>query len=61
MLTYCVKCRKKTKYLDPKNFETKNNRLIMQSDCSVCEIKKSRFVREQEVEGLLTVYDSKHH
>ena len=35
-------------------FRTKNNRLVMQSKCSVCEIKKSRFVNEQEAKGLLS-------
>ena len=48
METYCGKCRKKTKYLDSKIFKTINNRLIMQSKCVVCGIKKSRFVKEQE-------------
>ena len=33
---------------------TKNNRLVMQSKCSVREIKKSRFVKEQEPKGLLS-------
>ena len=33
---------------------TKNNRLIIQSKCSVCRIKKSRFVKEQEAKGLLS-------
>ena len=33
---------------------TKNHRLIMQSKCPVCRIKKSRFVKEQEVKGLLS-------
>ena len=54
MLTYCVKCRKKTENLDSKIFKTKNNRLIMQSKCPVCGIKKSRFVKEQEAKGLLS-------
>ena len=54
METYCVKCRKKTENLDPKIFKTKNNRLIMQSKCSKCEIKKSRFVKEQEAKGLMS-------
>ena len=38
MKTYCIKC----------------NRLIMQSKCNVCRIKKSRFVKEQEAKGLLS-------
>ena len=54
MLTYCVKCRKITENLISKIFETKNDRLIMQSKCPVCEIKKSRFDKEQEAKGLLT-------
>ena len=54
MSTYCVKCKKDTENIDPKMFRTKNNRLIMQSKCPVCGIKKSRFVKEQEVKGLLS-------
>ena len=53
MKTYCVKCRKDTENIDPKMIRTKNNRLIMQSKCPVCGIKKSRFVKEQEAKGLL--------
>ena len=30
------------------------NRLLMQSKCSVCETKKSRFVKKQDAEGLLS-------
>ena len=41
MNTYCVKCRKDTENIDPKIVRTKyNNRLVMQSKCSVCGIKK---------------------
>ena len=54
MKTYCVKCRKDTENIDPKMFRTKNNRLVMQSKCSVCGIKKSRFVKKQEVKGLFS-------
>ena len=35
MKTYCVKCRKDTEKIDPKMVRTKNNRIIMQSRCSV--------------------------
>ena len=54
MLTYCVKCRKDTENIEPKMVRTKNNRLLMQSKCSACRIKKSRFVKEQEKKGLLS-------
>ena len=33
---------------------TKNGRLLMQSKCPVCGIKKSRFLKEQEAKGLLS-------
>ena len=54
MKTYCVKCRKNTDNSNWKIFKTKNNGLIMQSKCPACEIKKSRFVKEQEAKGLLS-------
>ena len=54
MKTYCMKCRQDTENINPKMVRTKNNRLIMQSKCSVCRIKKSRFVKEQEAKGLLS-------
>ena len=43
-----------TEDIDPKMVRTKNNRLFMQSECSVCGIKKSIFVKEQEAKGLLS-------
>ena len=54
MLTYCVRCRKKTENLHSKISKTKNNRLIMQSKCLQGGIKKSRFVKEQEAKGSLS-------
>ena len=49
-----VKCRTKTENLDPKIFKNKNNRLIMQSKCNKCGIKKSRFAKDREAKGLLS-------
>ena len=54
MKAYCVKCRKNTENIDPKMVREKNNKLIMQSKCPVCGIKKSRFVKEQEAKVLLS-------
>ena len=39
MKTNCMKCRNDTENIDPKMFRTKNNRLIMQPECSVLELK----------------------
>ena len=52
MNTYCFKCKKDTANIDPKMVKTKNNRLLMQSKCSVCKAKKSRFVKNK----MLKVY-----
>ena len=54
MNTYCVKCKKHTENIDPKIVRTKNNRLVMQSKCSICGIKTSRFLKEQEAKVLLS-------
>ena len=54
MNTYCVKCRKDTENYDSKMVRTKINRSVMQSECSVCGIKRSRFVKEQETKFLLS-------
>ena len=54
MKTYFVKCKKDTENIDPKIVRTKNNRLIMQSQCTDCRNKKSRFIKEREAKGILS-------
>ena len=54
MKTYCVICRKNIENLNSKIFKTKNDRLIIQSKCPDCGIKKSRFVKVQETKGLFS-------
>ena len=54
MKTYCVKCRKNTENLNSKIFKAKNGRLLMQSKCTDCGIKNSRFAKEQEAKRLLS-------
>ena len=54
-----MNCRRDNENIDPKMVRTKNNRLIMQSKCPVCGIKKSRFVKEQEPRGLLSNFGIK--
>ena len=36
MLTYCLVCKKDTEKKDAKRMKTKNDRLMMSSNCSVC-------------------------
>ena len=53
MKAYCVTCRKNTENLNSKIFKTKSGRLLMQSKCTDCGMKKSTFIKEQEAKGLL--------
>ena len=54
MNAYCLKCKTNTANTDSKMVKTKNNRLFIQSKCSVCGTKMSRFVKEQDAKGLLS-------
>ena len=54
MKTYYVKCETNTENINPKIFKTKNNKSIMQSQCTNCKNKKSRFVKRQDAKVLLS-------
>ena len=54
MLTYCLKYKKNTKNIDAKMMKTKNGRFMLSSKCAACGSKKSKFMKEQEAEGLLS-------
>ena len=54
MLTYCLNCRRNTRNKDAKMIKTKNGRLALSSKCVVCGSKKSRFMKDQKAEGLLS-------
>ena len=53
MLTYCLKWKKNTKNIDAKIMKTKNGRFLLSSKCSTCGSKNSKFMKEQEADGLL--------
>ena len=52
--TYCLSCRKHAKNINPKIVKSKNNRSMIQSNCTICISKKSRFIKEQQAKGLLS-------
>ena len=54
MKTYCVSCRKNTDNVNSKMIKTKNDRLQLKSQCSICGNKKSRFVERQEAKRILS-------
>ena len=59
MLSYCLKCRKNTESRNPKVVRTKNGRIMLLSKCSVCDSKKSKFLKEPEARGILSKSRSK--
>ena len=52
--TYCLVCRDYTKSINPKIVRNKQNRLMIQSNCTTCNSKKSRFIKEQQAMGILS-------
>ena len=53
LLYYCLTCRKNTESKNPKIARTKNGRIILLSNCVVCDSKKSKFLKQQETSELL--------
>ena len=49
-----MKCRKNTETKNPKVVKTKNRRIMLLSECTVCDSKISKFIKQQEARGLLS-------
>ena len=54
MESYCLKCKKHTKNINPQVSSTINGRVMILSKCTICGSKKSKFINKQEAEGLLS-------
>ena len=54
MKTYFIVCKNDTENKNATVFRTNNKRLILKSICSVCDNKKSRFIRKNKGSGLLS-------
>ena len=54
MKTYCLKCKNDTEDIDSKQLEQKTIEYLCDQSVVIVKIKKSRFVKEQEVKGLLS-------
>ena len=54
MLSYCFKCRRNTKSINPKVSKTNNGKAIILSICAICGSKNSKFIKEQQAKGLLS-------
>ena len=54
MESYCLKCKKHTKNINPQVSSTSNGKVMILSKCAICGSKKSRFIKKQEAKGLLS-------
>ena len=48
------KCRKYTKNINPQVSSTNNGKMMILSNCAICNSKKSKFINQQEAKGLLS-------
>ena len=55
MKSYCLKCRKNTENINPRVSKTSNGRTMVLSKCAICGSKRSRFIKNQESKGLLSI------
>ena len=53
MESYCLKCKKYTKNINPQVSSTSNGKLMI-SKCAICNSKKSKFIKKQDAKGLLS-------
>ena len=54
MLSYCLKCKRKTESINPKISKTTNGKAMILSTYAICGSKKSKFIKQQEAKGLLS-------
>ena len=52
MESYCLKCKKYTKNINPQ--VSSNGKLMILSKCAICGSKKSKFIKKQEAKGILS-------
>ena len=55
MKSYYLKCRKDTEKINPSVSSTSNGRAMILSKYAICGSKKSRFIKNQEAKGLLSI------
>ena len=54
MESYCLKCKRNTENIDPKDSASSNGRVMILSKGAICGSKKSRFIKNKEAKGLLS-------
>ena len=54
MESYCLKCKKHTKNINPQVSSTSNGKMMILSKCAICNSKNSKFINQQQAKGLLS-------
>ena len=54
MESYCLKCKKYTKNINPQVSSASNGKMMILSKCAICGSKKSKFIKKQEAKGILS-------
>ena len=57
MLSYCLKCKQITESINPKVSKPSNGKTMVLSKCAICGSKKSKSIKEQQANGLLSNLD----
>ena len=53
-MKYCLKCKKVTENRNPRVSNISNGKTMLLSKCAKCGSRKSSFIKNQEVKGLLS-------
>ena len=59
MESYCLKCKKYTKNINPQVSSTSNGKLMILLKCAICGSKKSKFIKKQEAKRILSSLGNK--
>ena len=54
MSSYFLKCKNSTENINPRVSKTSNNKTMLLSICAICDSEKSRFIKKQEANGILS-------
>ena len=54
MLSYCLKCRKNTKNINPRISGNSNGKTMILSNRAICGSKNSKFIKKQDANGILS-------
>ena len=54
MESYCLKCKKHTKNINPQVSNTSNGKFMILSKCAICGSRKSKFIKKQEEKEILS-------